>query len=159
MRYFLVFLCALFMVTAVEAAPRKKHRATHKVHHSRTIKVKHASSDIISDFFTGVASLFGQYDGKYRWRDRHDNGRNASGLPQSTPGIALRNRKTLGHYYTLKAPNGQSLVVRHVDMGPAKWTGKSIDVNAAAAERLGYSPKNFPTGSRFTVAYMGRAPS
>src|ERR1043166_6596410 len=116
-----------------------------------------------SGWWGGRGSWFGQYgygrhqDGQARnsWVDRGDNGRNASGLPQTVPGIALPTRATLGHYFCLYAPNGNNIIVQHVDLGPARYTGKGIDINAAAADKLGYAPGNFPTGHQWKWRHLG----
>ncbi len=116
-----------------------------------------------NNWSTGRSSWFGQYGyGPYKdehsklvWRDTGDNGRNASGLPQTVPGVAFLNRATLKHFFAVEAPNGKTLVVQHVDIGPASWTGKLIDINAPAAERLGYTPQNFPTGSVWKWKHLG----
>jgi hypothetical protein len=114
---------------------------------------------------SGRMSWFGQYNyGRHRdksrkakhvWRDLGDNGKNASGLPQTVPGIALTNRKTLGHWYEVKL-NGAWYLARHVDMGPARYTGRTIDINAPLADMAGWSPKNFPTDKKATWRYVGR---
>lgn len=131
------------------ATPRERHRgaASGKLH-------------------SGRMSWFGQYNyGRHRdkkrkaahvWRDRGDNGKNASGLPQTVPGIALRNRKTLGHWYEVKL-NGSWFLARHVDMGPARYTGRAIDINAPLADMAGWAPKNFPTDKAATWRYVGRS--
>ncbi len=116
--------------------------------------------------YSGKMSWFGQYNyGRHRdkkrkaahvWRDRGDNGKNASGLAQTVPGIALRNRKTLGHWYEVKL-NGSWFLARHVDMGPARYTGRAIDINAPLADMAGWAPKNFPTDRAATWRYVGRS--
>ena len=113
--------------------------------------------------YFGKMSWFGQFGigkwgeglSKYKWKDSEDNGQNASGLPQMTPGIAYMSNKTLKHWFKLTFPNGKTLIVRQIDIGPSVWTGKLIDVNAPCAEMAGYSPKTFPTGSVIRFQYMG----
>lgn len=47
---------------------------------------------------------------------------------------------------------GQSFIVPQTDRGPAKWTGRDIDVNRPLAEKFGYpDPKKFPTDQTWTV--------
>lgn len=95
-------------------------------------------------------SWYGQAPG---WVDKGDRpGSNALGVPESLQGIALPNRKTLGQWFDVTAPNGQTYRLQQTDVGPAKWTGKGIDISAAAAAGMGYTPKNFPTGKSFTYA-------
>jgi hypothetical protein len=40
-------------------------------------------------------------------------------------------------------------VEQQTDIGPNPRTGRKIDISAAAAERFGYTPHNFPTDSVF----------
>ena len=111
----------------------------------------------------GKTSWFGQYGyGKYNngkhkhvWRDTGDNGKNASGLPQTTPGIAIYNRKTLGDWYEVEL-KGKKYKVRQVDIGPAPWTGRKIDINAPLADMAGWNPKNFPTDSVVKYRHIGK---
>lgn len=101
---------------------------------------------------SGRMSWFGQYgygrysDGLHRhvWRDGGDNGINASGLPQMVPGIALMDRRTLGHWFEVEL-NGRVFLVRQVDIGPHPRTGRKIDINAPLSDMAGFSPRNFPT--------------
>ncbi|MDX2201756.1 MAG: hypothetical protein NW223_03330 [Hyphomicrobiaceae bacterium] len=101
---------------------------------------------------SGRMSWFGQYgwgrhnDGLHRhvWRDSGDNGINASGLPQTVPGIALMDRRTLGHWFEVEI-NGRVFLVRQVDIGPHPRTGRKIDINAPLCDMAGYTPRNFPT--------------
>lgn len=114
--------------------------------------------------YYGMMSWFGQFgigkwgDGLsvYKWIDKADNGQNASGLSQMTPGIAYMSNKTLKHWFKLTFPNNKSFIVQQVDIGPSGWTSKLIDVNAPLAEMAGYSPKNFPTGAIIRFQYIGK---
>lgn len=108
------------------------------------------------DVKSSPGSWFSQYQGKYSWVDKADKpNSNASGLPDNTPGIALRDRSTLGQYFNVQAPNGVTLLLRQVDIGPHEKTGRDIDINAAAAEAFGYDPKNFPTDGVFRYQHAG----
>lgn len=103
---------------------------------------------------TGKASWFSQYPrsagSKYGWRDTGDKpNSNALHVPDSQQGVAFFNRATLGKWFWVKAPNGKLQKLRQTDIGPAPWTGRKIDIAAVAAERYGYSPHTFPTGSVF----------
>jgi hypothetical protein len=96
------------------------------------------------------ASWFSQYQGKYSWVDTGDvPNSNALGVPDACQGIALPTRTNLGQWFELHAPNGINSIEQQTDVGPALWTGRGIDIAAAAAERCGYSPYNFPTDSIF----------
>jgi len=114
------------------------------------------------DVRAGKTSWFGQYGyGKYRdgmnnhvWRDRGDNGQTASGMPQTTPGIALPTRKHLKHWFEVEL-KGKKYTVQQTDVGPAKWTGRKIDINAPLADMAGWTPKNFPTDSVVKYRYLG----
>lgn len=113
--------------------------------------------------YFGKMSWFGQFGvdnhgknlSKYKWIDDSDNGQNASGLPQTTPGIAYMSRNSIKHWFKLTFPNQKTFIVRQVDIGPSGWTGKMIDVNAPLAEMAGYTPKNFPTGLNILFQYIG----
>ncbi|MES2146577.1 MAG: hypothetical protein V4491_01865, partial [Pseudomonadota bacterium] len=100
---------------------------------------------------TGKASWFGPWPGHPEWADSMNEGMpNASGAPLSTPGIALYDKSTLGKWFVVSGPDGKQFVLPQVDVGPAPWTGKGIDINAPAASQMGYSPKDFPTGGNFS---------
>jgi hypothetical protein len=88
----------------------------------------------------------------FGWFDREDRpGSNALGVPDWQQGIALPSRRTLGQYFNVTSPGGQTLRLRQTDVGPAPWTGRGVDVSAAAANQFGYTPKTFPTDASFTV--------
>lgn len=114
------------------------------------------------DVQRGRMSWFGQYgygrfsDGLHRhvWRDSGDNGINASGLPQMVPGIALMDRRTLGHWFEVEL-NGRVFLVRQVDVGPHPRTGRRIDINAPLSDMAGWSPHNFPTDTIAKWRYVG----
>lgn len=36
--------------------------------------------------------------------------------------------------------------ILHCDYGPARWTGKRIDITGLGVLALGYSPGSYPTG-------------
>lgn len=111
---------------------------------------------------SGRMSWFGQYgygrysDGLHRhvWRDSGDNGLNASGLAQMVPGIALMERRTLGHWFEVEL-NGRVFLVRQVDIGPHPRTGRKIDINAPLSDMAGYTPRNFPTDRVIRWRHVG----
>lgn len=94
--------------------------------------------------------------------DHSDNNRTATGLANTMPGIALFRRDTFGAWFALRRPRtGRQVVVRHVDLGPAPWTGKRIDLNPVAARGLGFRApggcvQGFPTGERMSVRRVSR---
>ncbi len=73
----------------------------------------------------------------------------ASGAPRSQPGIALPSRDTLGQWFKVTTPDGRTIMAQQTDVGPAKWTGRGIDINAPLARQMGYDTKNFPTDQIF----------
>lgn len=98
----------------------------------------------------GKGSWYSQYKGKYSWTDSEDKpGSSALGVRDDQQGIALYSRKTLGNWFHVIAPNGKMLKLQQTDVGPHPKTGRKIDIAAVAAERFGYSPKNFPTDEIF----------
>jgi hypothetical protein len=97
-------------------------------------------------------SWFGNAPGGFN--DPSNGSATASGVPTSQPGIALPSRAGLSPgapQFQVTAPNGQSAVLPQTDVGPAKWTGRGVDITGGAAPQLGYGPNNFPTDSRFQV--------
>ena len=68
-------------------------------------------------------------------------------VPDSAQGISFYDWATLGKWFEVQFPNGKRSIEQQTDIGPSPWTGKKIDVSAAAADKAGYSPSNFPTGA------------
>jgi hypothetical protein len=99
---------------------------------------------------SGKGSWYSQYQGKYIWIDNGDApNSNALGVSDADQGVSFFNSSTLGKWFEVHAPNGVVSIEQQTDIGPASSTGRSIDISAAAAERFGYSPKNFPTDGIF----------
>lgn len=95
----------------------------------------------------GRAPLF--RSGRASWFGGPNDGMNtgtAIGVPDTTPGIALYNQGTLRKYFDVYAPNGRWKRLRQIDIGPAPWTGKILDITSAALKYFGFNEKNFPTG-------------
>lgn len=114
------------------------------------LKAAYAAS-LNDEIRTSKGSWFSQFSGKYQWVDNGDKpNSNALGVPDKQQGIALPSQKTLGKWFNVTAPNGVTLKLQQTDLGPAVWTGRTIDIAAAAAEKFGYSPHNFPTDGIFT---------
>lgn len=104
-----------------------------------------------TNVMTSKGSWYSQYDGKYHWHDSGDApGSAALGVPDDAQGIARPGHDTLGTWFMVRAPNGKVSLEIQSDLGPAAFTGRTIDISAAAAERFGYSPQSFPTDSIFT---------
>lgn len=98
--------------------------------------------------------------GKISWfggpSDPSAGGTPASGVPITTPGIAVYNRSTLGGYWMVKLPNGHAVITRQTDIGPAPSTGRKFDFTYSILSSLGYSQKDFPTGSQASGVYLGK---
>lgn len=100
---------------------------------------------------SGKGSWYSQFVGKYTWVDTGDApGSAALGCPDDAQGVSFYDRSTLGHWFEVLAPNGVHSIEQQTDIGPSPNTGRLIDISAAAAERFGYSPRNFPTNSVFS---------
>ena len=98
----------------------------------------------------GKGSWYSQFDGKYHWKDDSDEpGSAALGCPDDAQGISFYDHATLGQWFEVHAPNGTVSIEQQTDIGPNPRTGRTIDISAAAAERFGYSPDNFPTNGIF----------
>jgi hypothetical protein len=116
----------------------------------RSIRAPDLDGEPRQDVFSGKGSWYSQLP-QYGWVDREDRpGSNALGVKDENQGIALPSRSTLGRWFDVTFPDGTTHRLQQTDVGPAKWTGKGIDISAAAAHQAGYSPKNFPTGGNFT---------
>jgi peptidoglycan hydrolase-like protein with peptidoglycan-binding domain len=111
-------------------------------------------------FTSGKGSWYSQYDGKYRWRDSGDApGSSALGVPDNAQGVSFYNSATLGKWFEVEAPNGVRSIEQQTDIGPNPNTGRGIDISAAAAERFGYRPGNFPTDRIFKWRLIGVPPA
>ena len=96
----------------------------------------------------GRGSWYSQAPG---WVDTQDRpGSNALGVPDEQQGIALPTRDTLGQFFDVTFPNGQTHRLQQTDVGPATHTGRGIDISAAAASRARYTPETFPTDATFS---------
>lgn len=97
---------------------------------------------------SGLGSWYSQAPG---WVDYADTpASNALGVPDSEQGIALPQRETLGQYFDVTFPNGQTHRLRQTDVGPHPSTGRNIDISANAARQVYGSPQEFPTDSVFS---------
>jgi hypothetical protein len=97
----------------------------------------------------GLGSWFANFAGRYNWVDPMDKpGSNGLDVPESKQGIALASTETLGQWFLLTTPTGEQYKVRQTDVGPGIRTQKIVDVSAAQAEKMGYTPKTFPTGMK-----------
>jgi hypothetical protein len=111
------------------------------------------STPILNQAFDEACSWFGFAHG---WVDTGDNGKNASGMPQTVPGIAFDCEATLGHLWRVTLPNGFTAIVQQVDVGPAPATKRGIDINASLAALAGYKPGTFPTNAPMKFVYLGK---
>ena len=96
------------------------------------------------------ASWYGNYGNFHDPSDRP--GSNALGVPEGQQGIALPSRNTLGQWFNVTTPDGRTFQLQQTDVGPAGWTGRGVDISAAAAGRMGYTPSSFPTDAPFKVS-------
>ena len=89
----------------------------------------------------------------FGWFDPGDRpGSNALGVPDWQQGIATPGRKDLGKWFNVTPPGGGiPYPMQKTDVGPAKWTGRGVDISAAGAHQMGYTPKNFPTDASFKI--------
>jgi hypothetical protein len=63
----------------------------------------------------------------------------ASGISARThAGIATRYSSRMKGYWRVKFANGRVMVLQQIDWGPAKWTGRPIDISGPAAKAAGY---------------------
>lgn len=100
---------------------------------------------------SGKGSWYSQYNGKYRWHDPGDEpGSAALGCPDDAQDVSFYNSRTLGKWFTVTAPNGEVSLEQQTDIWPHPRTGRKIDISAVAAERFGYTPRNFPTDKTFS---------
>jgi hypothetical protein len=86
-----------------------------------------------------------------------------SGHSSAEPGLSLRipgttwsdgrNRALMGHVFRLVV-GGHSANLRDIDLGPADWTGKNIDVTGAGVAALGIPYGSFPTGAIGSVTEL-----
>lgn len=98
----------------------------------------------------GRGSWYSQFRGNYIWRDTGDRpNSNALGVNDIYQGVSFYNRDTLGKWFLVEAPNGRRSIEQQTDIGPNPRLNRKIDISAAAAERFGYAPNNFPTDSIF----------
>jgi Domain of unknown function (DUF1906) len=101
-------------------------------------------------FNRGRGSVYSWFTGKYVWKDSGDApNSNALMVPDDCQGVSFYDHHTLGKWFEIRAPNGNTSLEQQTDIGPAPWTGRGIDISAVCAERLGYSPFNFPTNGVF----------
>lgn len=77
---------------------------------------------------TVLASWYGKESGSRTANGEHFDGRSLT--------AAMPSRKYIGRSYRVSY-RGKSVVVRINDVGPAKWTGRGIDLSKAAAQRIG----------------------
>lgn len=97
--------------------------------------------------------------GKVSWFGGPNDAMNtgtALGVSDSKPGIAVYDRKTLGGYWQVTAPNGKTKILQQTDIGPHPGTGRKIDFTSGAVREFGYSERNFPTDKQGSAVYLGK---
>jgi hypothetical protein len=106
--------------------------------------------------------------GKVSWFEEEGN-KTATGIPTSSGGIAVcsnhssvchgspaYNLNSLGGWWLVLFPNGKVLVLQQIDIGPAPFTNRVIDVAGGSLSAAGYSKSNFPTDSEVKAVYLGK---
>lgn len=93
-------------------------------------------------------------------------GTTASGVSDTTPGISLhipgthfsdpQNRALMGHMFNVQI-GGHQANLPDIDLGPADFVDRAIDVTGAGAQKMGINPFNFPTDSTGTATLIGNA--
>ena len=96
-------------------------------------------------------------------------GGTAFGKSSADPGIRLRipgtfwgdarNRALMGHWFHVVI-NGHAADLQDIDLGPADWTGRVIDVTGAGAAQMGFLGPVFPTdaiGTATEIAAKGNS--
>lgn len=84
----------------------------------------------------------------------------ASGISARThAGIATRYSSAMKGYWRVKFANGRVIVLQQIDWGPARWTGRVIDISAPAAKAAGYGTNcdaSPITDTVITATYLGK---
>lgn len=83
-------------------------------------------------------------------------GSTAFGRSSADPGLSLRmgsssfgdsvNRNLMGHWFDTVIGSHRA-TLQDIDLGPASWTNRNIDVTGAGARKMGIDPSGFPTDS------------
>lgn len=94
----------------------------------------------------GEVALGSTYSSVPGWPEDYGDapGSNALGVSDTEQGIALPGRETLGDYYNVRIPGHRKELpelMRQTDIGPARWTGRGIDLSAAGAKNAGLTPE------------------
>lgn len=79
-------------------------------------------------------------------------GPHASGLPITTPGIALSSRQGLGGWHEVTLPDGRKYITQQTDIGPPGV----VDMNAALASQAYPGGQNTMKGRDITTRYIGQ---
>jgi hypothetical protein len=102
----------------------------------------------VADRETVKGSWFGNAPG---WSDPSE----PVGSPKSSvPGIALRNKSTIGKMFEVTTPDGRKFILPQTDYGPSARTGRGIDITAAAGAQMGYTANTFPTDKGFSYRQL-----
>lgn len=72
------------------------------------------------------------------WYGAESGNRTASGLSFDGSQLLVAHRALPLHTRVRVSYRGRSIIVPVEDRGPAKWTGKSIDLSHAVARRIGF---------------------
>lgn len=103
--------------------------------------------------------------GRISWyggpHDAQDNNITSTGIKNSSvAGIATRYKDTKGGWWYLhpKGKPQQGQLVRDIETGPGKDTGREFDFNPRTAGLFGFkaNDKDFPTDAEFEGTFLGR---
>lgn len=86
-------------------------------------------------------------------------GLTADGGSVDRPCIALRDDSTLDRWFLVRVfayGRWHRTRLMQCDVGPAEWTGRSIDITAAGVQRLGLDPYAYPTECWGVAAELAR---
>jgi hypothetical protein len=72
----------------------------------------------------------------------------------TTEGIALPSGGHMGDMYKITLPDGRTFTAPLIDRGPAKWTGRGVDISLPLAKKMGIDP----TGKHFKVEPVNKVP-
>lgn len=100
----------------------------------------------------GMGSWYANFAGLSKWVDPADTPySNALRVGEARQGKSLGSRETLGGWPRVTTPTGEQYKAQQTEVGPGTRTKKLLDISAAGAEAMGYTPKTFPTGGIFGV--------
>jgi len=125
------------LIATVAFAPFFHHAPKPRRHHHRS----QPSFEV-----AGATSTFGY--------PAEGPGQTADGGTTERPCIAIRDDRTLGHWFKVTV-DGRTARLLHCDWGPASWTGRAIDITGEGVRALGFSQAGYPTGAVGVARELG----